>query len=168
MLIFLIGMMGSGKTTIGKALSQKLRYFFIDLDEEIERQSKMTIKEIIEQKGIESFRALEKDVLTTTKYDINTVIATGGGIVLDHQNVLFMKSQGITIYLSVLIDHLVNRFSKIDYRNRPLLKEPLENTLRQLVEERQSLYEAASQITIDCFDLTEDEVVTQIILELSK
>jgi len=163
MLIYLIGMMASGKTTIGKELANKLSYEFVDVDELIELTYKKKVKDIILEDGIDYFRQLEYDLLRNIDLDINTVVATGGGVVLNHDNVLYMKNNGAIIYLKVSLDILEERLHN-DSENRPLLKKQSINTI---YEERKELYENAGMISIFCDDLTIDEICINIVEQLT-
>ncbi|MDF2700219.1 MAG: chorismate mutase [Haloplasmataceae bacterium] len=166
MLIFLIGMMGSGKSTIGKKLANKLGYDFIDTDHLIEENYNGMIKDIINHKGIDYFRIIETNALRNLCVDINTIVSTGGGIVLNYDNIIFMKSNGTVIYLENSVESLANRLKKTSVESRPLLKDDLEGSLSNIYKERKELYEKASDIIINCDDLTIDETVIQIINKL--
>ncbi len=124
--IYLIGMPGAGKTTIGKALAKQLNYRFIDLDHEIERNSLMFIDEIFEKYGEETFRNQEKQALKDIQGD-HLVISTGGGVVKDRTNKQLM--QGIKVYIDTDITLIEDRIEK-DYP-RPLLKNKSLDTLYQ-------------------------------------
>jgi shikimate kinase len=124
--IYLIGMPGSGKSTIGKALAKQLNYRFIDLDHEIERNALMFIDEIFEKYGEETFRIQEKKALSEIRGD-HLVISTGGGVVKDRTNKHLM--QGIKVYIDTDITLIEDRIVN-DYP-RPLLKNKSLDTLYQ-------------------------------------
>jgi shikimate kinase len=124
--IYLIGMPGAGKTTIGKQLAKQLNYKFIDLDHEIERNALMFIDEIFEKYGEETFRVQEKKALSDIVGD-QLVISTGGGIVKDRSNKALMN--GIKVYIDTDITLIEDRIEK-DYP-RPLLKNKSLDTLYQ-------------------------------------
>jgi shikimate kinase len=124
--IYLIGMPGAGKSTIGKALAKQLNYRFIDLDHEIERNSLMFIDEIFEKYGEETFRNQEKKALSEIQGD-HLVISTGGGIVKDRTNKQLMH--GIKVYIDTDITLIEDRIEK-DHP-RPLLKNKSLDTLYQ-------------------------------------
>ncbi len=130
--IYLIGMPGAGKTTIGKALAKQLNYQFIDLDHIIERNSLMFIDEFFEKYGEETFRVQEKKALSEIVGD-NLVISTGGGIVKDRTNKALMN--GIKVYLDTDISIIEERI-KHDIQ-RPLLKT---KSLDMLYQERMLSY----------------------------
>jgi len=132
--VFLIGFMGAGKTSIGKALSAKMKCSFVDIDLFIERRYHKTIRQIFDEKGEEDFREIEKKTLREIAEFEDVVISTGGGTPCFHQNMQFMNEQGITVYLKVTNDELVRRI-KLNINARPLLKDLTDNSLRLFVEE---------------------------------
>jgi shikimate kinase len=101
MLIFLIGFMGSGKTSIGKKLAKKMKYAFLDLDQEIEKQENLSISEIFEIHGEDYFRVLEKKVLVDLTQLSNTVVSCGGGTPCHYNNIELINNAGISIYLQL-------------------------------------------------------------------
>ncbi|PKK93760.1 MAG: shikimate kinase [Tenericutes bacterium HGW-Tenericutes-6] len=128
MRIFLIGMPGSGKTTIARKLAEALNYTYLDLDGQIEKKAHMFIEEIFEKYGEAKFRTLETEALKEINQD-DAIIACGGGIVTVKSNKALM--QGLKIYLDTDLDVITERL-KEDYV-RPLLKS---KTLEQLYDER--------------------------------
>lgn len=133
MRIFLIGMPGSGKTTIARHLATALNYTYIDLDGWIERDALMFVDEIFEKLGEDKFRSLETKVLAELNQD-NIVVATGGGIVIKKENKTLMN--GIKFFLDTDIDVIKKRL-ETDYQ-RPLLKT---KSLEQLFDERYLKYQ---------------------------
>ena len=133
--IYLIGMPGSGKSSVGKELATRLGYEFIDLDTYIEREAMMFIDEIFLNYGEKHFRALESKALDDLKNKDNLVIATGGGIILNKKNKDLMN--GKIIYLNVNLSELTNRIISSDI-DRPLLKT---KSISELYEERKELYD---------------------------
>ena len=116
---FLLGHMGSGKTTLGQKTARMMNVPFIDLDELIEADTGMTINDLFEQKGEFFFRKTERSVLYNYPFKANTIIATGGGTPCLYDNHNFMKNTGVTIYLKVSVSELANR---LKFSNeRPLL-----------------------------------------------
>lgn len=149
----LIGMPGSGKTTIGKMLASRLQRPFIDLDEEIEKTAQMSISEMFSQYGEDYFRNLEKETIKKIASQQNAVIATGGGCVLDVENIQHLRQNGFIIYLSRDLKKI-----KIN-QNRPLLKNT--EQLYSLYEKRWELYEKSCNMKIEN-NYTLNEVVSEI------
>ncbi|CAN5454549.1 shikimate kinase [soil metagenome] len=118
--IFLIGYMGSGKTTVGVALAKLLGWYFLDLDTEIEKQEKKSIGEIFSLYGEEAFREIESKVLRTLKNIHPTVIATGGGTAAFHDNLAWMNNVGSTVYLRTHPGTLFHRLAPVK-ATRPLI-----------------------------------------------
>ncbi|MBC8403162.1 MAG: shikimate kinase [Candidatus Marinimicrobia bacterium] len=147
--IFLIGMMGSGKSTVGRLLAKKLSLLFIDLDLEIEDGEGLTIADIFNKDGAERFRQLESEYLKNVIQHTGQVIATGGGIILDHDNRQRIISNGVAILLRCQMKTLSNRLKNI--HSRPLLRK--EGTTLQTLEniwtERQEFYHSIAQIVLD-------------------
>lgn len=145
MRLYLIGMPGCGKTTLGKICAESLKVHFIDLDYEIIKKEKMSISEIFLKKGEEYFRKIEKDFLENTLKFNNAIISTGGGIVKNYENILTMKKLGKIIYLNCSLNILEQRVSK-NPNKRPLLKE---NSLSLLYLERKNIYETSCDYIIN-------------------
>lgn len=162
--IILIGMMGSGKTTIGKALSSHLSLSWIDTDQYIEQQEQQSISHLFAEKGETYFRRCETKALETLMSTVD-VISTGGGIIVTPINREMIKDKSFVIYLKTRIPTLVAR---IDPSNRPLLQdEDMETKLTTLYEKRQKLYEECAHLTIETSSLSIQEVVHSIIDTLS-
>jgi len=158
--IILLGFMGTGKTAVGKALARELERDFLDIDELIEKESGISISEIFFNFGEEHFRRLEAEkAKEVSKYE-NTVIATGGGIVLREENMKNLRKNGVLICLSARPEVIIAR-TKAE-KNRPLLDTPYPSeTIKELLRFRAPLY-ARAEAMIDTSDLTIDEVVTEI------
>jgi shikimate kinase len=166
--IALIGFMAVGKSAIGRTLAKKLRRRFVDLDRVIERAEGSKVREIFEHKGEAYFRQLEKQALVDVLEENNQVIATGGGVILDDQNLQILREKALLIGLSAEMDVLLARAG--DATKRPLLqgsnrREKIEDLLRQ----RAARY-AQAHVTIDTSNLTVDQVVKKIMgmLEVRK
>lgn len=146
--IFLIGMMGAGKTTIGKLLAKRLSKSFIDTDQEIEQRTGVKIPVIFEIEGEAGFRARESTVLEELVAQHNIVLATGGGIILSEKNRSLLSEHGTVIYLNATVDDLWQRI--YHDKNRPLLQvaNP-EEKLHQLFAERDPLYNSVADIIIN-------------------
>ena len=160
--IYLIGMMGSGKSTVGKILAKKLGKQCIDLDKIIEKRVGESIEYIFENEGELKFRYYETIEL---KKISNAVVACGGGIILSNENLNFMKRNGQIIYLRATINELEKRLIKS--KNRPLLKNrDLRESLEGLLAERKKKYEVIAGISILTDDLTPLEVSSAIFRKL--
>jgi len=146
--IFLIGLMGAGKTTIGRQLARKLGCEFVDSDHEIESRTGADIPWIFDIEGEQGFRARERSVIDDLTQRQGIVLATGGGVVLDGQNRQNLASRGMVVYLRASVDHLLRR-TAMD-RNRPLLQtdNPAQR-LHQLFEQRDPLYREIADFVVD-------------------
>lgn len=143
MRIYLIGMPGSGKSSLGKELAKKINYDFIDMDLYIEKQAGMFIDEIFDSYGEEHFRDLERNVLNDFNNMDNVIIATGGGVIKNKANKKLMD--GICLYLDVPIKELEIRLSKSEIE-RPLLKK---YSVEELYNQRKDLYDYFSDYKIN-------------------
>ncbi len=119
--IFIIGMMGSGKSTIAPLLSDKLKIPYIDIDQDLEEILNCNIVDIFKQYSEERFRILESRYFLEHIKNSSTIYSTGGGIVLDKQNRNALKKTGFTVFLKASIQTLYNRINN-DTKKRPLLK----------------------------------------------
>ncbi len=145
--IFLIGLMGSGKTTVGKKLSGLLGFEFVDIDQELIQRTGVSISHIFELEGEDGFRERESRLLEELCQRSKTVISTGGGIVVRQENCEMMKSSGTVIYLDVPLSLLWSRLK--DCRHRPLLQVPdPKEKLIQLMQERSPQYRNAAEINL--------------------
>ena len=144
--LYLVGMMGSGKTSTGRPLAERLGYGFVDADAVIEQAAGCSIPEIFERDGEEGFRKLESQVLSAISQRHSLVVATGGGVVTQPENWGLLHS-GIVIWLDVVSDQLLQRL-KADSTARPLLQtaDP-EAALNTLLNERRPLY-AEADLTV--------------------
>lgn len=135
MRIYLTGFMGSGKSSIGKKIASQLGYQFIDLDQMIEDRHKTPISRIFEQYDETAFRIIENKTLRLTDEFEKTVIATGGGTACFHNNMDWMKENGITVYLKMHPKSLFHRLVKAK-KKRPLLADKTEQQLQQFIDEQ--------------------------------
>ncbi len=165
--IFLVGLMGSGKTTIGRALAKKLGKRFVDADHEIEVRTGASIPLIFEIEGEASFREREADVIKDLTAEEGIVLATGGGAVLNAQSRAFLKSRGIVIYLNASIASIMQRTSHD--KNRPLLQtaDP-KARIESLSVERSPLYQEVAHITIETGRPNVQSVIQNILTQLEK
>lgn len=144
--IALIGLPGSGKTTVGKRLARELGLKFVDCDAEVEKHAGMSIPELFEKVGEAGFRALETEVLYQNVPSACHVLATGGGVVTREKNFAALKR-----YFTVFLDRQPNDImSTCDLAGRPLLAD---HTLRELYEERRPLYEQWADMTVEAGDI---------------
>jgi len=145
--IILIGSMGSGKTSTGRILAKEMGYVFADTDEEVTKRTGVSIAYIFDVEGEEGFRKRECLALKECLNDNNTVLSTGGGIVLSKENRDLLQDRGTVVYLQTSIRSQVKRTTSTN--NRPLLqnKDP-EETLEKLMLTRAPLYEEIADITI--------------------
>ena len=164
MKIFLIGMMGSGKTKIGQKLAKALSYKFIDIDAFIEEKEEKSIPLLFKEIGEDKFRELEYHyILKTLEYE-DVVVSTGGGLPCFHNNMDLINSNGISVYLqaapSFLKSRLINNKS-----SRPLIaeipNEELEEYIDELLDQRRAYYEKA-HIHISAINLSEKKVIEEI------
>ena len=138
--VVLVGMPGSGKSTVGKVLAKELGFDFVDIDELVVEREKRDIPTIFEQSGEQYFRQIESQVIKEVSKKTRTVIATGGGAVKDKQNYFALKSNGTIFWLDRQIESLATV-------GRPLSKDL--SALRQLFEQRKDLYQAFADYKID-------------------
>lgn len=145
--VIMVGLMGSGKTTIGRALAKHFAKEFVDSDEEIQKRTGVTIPHIFDVEGEEGFRQRESAVIRELAGRENIVLATGGGAVLSEQNRALLQQSGIVIYLKANVHELWQR-TRHD-RNRPLLQtvDPLAK-LSELFEQRDPLYREVADIVV--------------------
>ena len=161
--IYLIGMMGSGKSTVGKTLSEKMHKPFIDLDSEIEKGTGKNISEIFDIDGEEQFRKMETKQL---KQYSESIVACGGGIVLKDENREFINENGVTILLTASMEELSHRLS--DSGNRPLLADDnTEEALTKLWLERQLNYLNTADFTIETDGKNPEELTKEILVQIN-
>ncbi|WP_041435835.1 shikimate kinase [Synechococcus sp. CC9605] len=159
--LYLVGMMGSGKTSTGRPLAERLGYGFVDADAVIEQAAGCSIPEIFERDGDAGFRSLESQVLSAISQRHSLVVATGGGVVTQPENWGLLHS-GIVIWLDVVPDQLLQRLNA-DSTVRPLLQttDP-EASLNALLNERRPLYSEAD-LTVVINDETPEAVADGIL-----
>lgn len=148
MLVVLVGMMGAGKTTVGREYAKRHQMRFVDCDHEIEARTGVKIPTIFEIEGETGFRRRESQLLDELTHETGLVLATGGGVVLDPANRAVLMARGIVVYLNVPTQVLWER-TRND-RNRPLLQvsNPRER-IESLYRERDPLYREVADIIVD-------------------
>lgn len=159
--IYFIGFMGSGKTTIGRALSEKLEIPVYDTDEEIIRLTGKSVSELFDDLGEDGFRLLEVETLKSLPA-LDSIVTTGGGIILRRENREWMRDNGRVIYLQATPAEILKRIE--GDQTRPLLKGNKRIKVSQILEERMAFYEETAEITID----TTEKSVKAIIQELEQ
>ncbi len=146
MIIFLIGFMGSGKSTLGKRLAKKMSWEFMDMDKVLEEQEGMAVTQIFQEKGEAYFRETESLLLQSLDPSMNRVVATGGGAPCHKNNMEVMNEKGVTVYLRMHECSLASRLEKAR-ADRPLLKNietaQLPEFIRQKLDEREPFYNQA-------------------------
>ncbi len=163
--LFLVGPMGSGKTTIGRQLARRLKKTFIDSDHEIEDHTGASISLIFDIEGEEGFRSREKDIIDELTQQKNIILSTGGGVILAEENRQHLKNRGTVIYLHAPLKKLFYRTSRD--KNRPLLQiENPREKLRQIVEERDPLYRQTADLIVETENRTVHQVVSCIIRQV--
>lgn len=161
--IFLIGYMGSGKTTIGKSLAKKMNLSFIDVDLFIENRFRKSINQIFEEKGEDVFREMERKALEEILDFEDVVISTGGGLPCFFNNMERMNEKGITVYLEASPENLAKRLNA-GKQKRPLIKDKNDQELICFIEinlEKRRNYYEKSLYKIDTEELVTDKDVEE-------
>src|SRR5258708_6624813 len=166
MKIFLIGLPGSGKTTLGKLIAEKLKLSFVDLDIEIEKSEQQTINQIFEKKKENYFREVESNLLK--KFCMSSesfVMSTGGGAPCFHDNMILMNQSGKTIFLDVPAKEIADRLTKNNLTERPLLAKLNPDQLKDKIEflrsQRIAFYKEANFI-FEGTDISIEKIITEI------
>jgi len=165
--IFLIGLMGAGKSTVGRILARRVGKRFVDTDHEIEKRNGVTIPVIFEIEGEEGFRRREQELLADLAQEKDLVLSTGGGIVLKPENREVLRNHGFVVYLNARPELLAER-TKHD-RTRPLLnvEDPL-TRLRELHAVRDPLYREVAHAVVETGRGAPQQVVQAILGEISR
>jgi shikimate kinase len=165
MKIYLVGFMGSGKTTVGRELAVRIDAPFFDLDELVEASENLSVRDVFAQHGEAHFRKRERDILRATKNLDAGVIATGGGTFTFDENIQFIQSEGLSIYLSAPYTLLRARVD-LKSEDRPLFRDDV--ATHELFSSRIRYYRMAD-ITIEIREEeTPAEIVERVVLELPK
>ena len=159
--IVLVGLMGAGKTAIGRKVAAALSLRFVDSDHEIENVSRMTVPELFERYGEAEFRALERRVIGRLVKDGPQVVATGGGAFMNDQTRRLIGRHGLSVWLKADLDILMDRVAK--RQNRPLLKtaDP-RATMARLMDERYPVY-ALADVTVKTRDEKREIIADEVI-----
>ncbi len=157
--VILVGFMGSGKSTIGKELANLLALPLIEMDKEIETLAGQSISAIFEEVGEEGFRRLETQVLKDALKK-QGIIATGGGIVTQKENLALLNEEKVVIYLKGNLSTLINHIEKDQVNQRPLVKDI--SSLTKLFEKREEAYESVATDTI----IIDQKSVSEIVVEI--
>ena len=159
--IVLVGMMGAGKTTVGRRLASRLGRHFVDSDEEVEKAAGMTIEDIFRAHGEADFRAGEVKVIARLLKEHGMVLGTGGGAFINTETRALVKSSAVSVWIKADFELLFARVSRRS--NRPLLRtaNPRE-TLQQLIDARYPTY-AEADVTVVSRDVPQDQVATEVI-----
>jgi shikimate kinase len=163
--VVLVGMMGAGKSSIGRRLAATLAVPFLDADTEIEKAAGMTIPEIFESKGEPYFRAGETRVIARLLESGPQVLATGGGAFMNEQTRAAVRARGVSVWLKADFDVLLRRVKR--RADRPLLKsgDPAQ-TLERLMAERDPFY-AQADLTVSSRDVPHETIVAEIVSALA-
>ncbi|WP_246191452.1 shikimate kinase [Aureimonas leprariae] len=164
--VVLIGLMGAGKSTVGRRLAQRLDVPFQDTDTEIEAVSRMTIPELFAAYGEDEFRALERRIVARLAAEGPQVLATGGGAFMSEETRSVLATRAVTVWLNADLDTLMERVMRRN--NRPLLKtgDPRE-TMRRLMETRYPVYGLAD-ITVHSRQVKRETVAEEIVEALDR
>jgi len=165
--IVLIGMMGAGKSSVGRALEQRTGLARLDTDEAVAAQFGTSISEIFERHGEQKFRDAETEILRKFAPDRATIIVTGGGIVLRPENIDYLRRLGTIVWLNGDEATLFDRASR---RNtRPLLqKENPRTVFSELYAKRRPLYEAAADLEIETSNFDHDQIAEAILVKIEQ
>ena len=164
--IYLIGYRCTGKTSVGKLLAAMMDKPFVDADVLLEKEAGKTIAQLVEQEGWEGFRKREKELLARLAQAENHVIAPGGGIVLDPENVALMKGSGLVAWLRASEDVVASRMAqdgKTAGQRPSLTGVGVLEEIRAVMEKRQPLYQAAADLEVDTGSLSVPEVCARIL-----
>ena len=159
--IVLVGMMGAGKTTVGRRLATRLGRHFVDSDEEVEKAAGMSIEEIFASRGEADFRAGEQRVIARLLKEQDLVLGTGGGAFINAETRTLVKASAVSVWIKADFELLFQRVQRRS--NRPLLKtaNPRE-TLKGLIDKRYPVY-ADADVTVVSKDVPQDQVASEVI-----
>ena len=160
--LILTGMPGAGKSTVGVILAKVLGFDFVDVDILIAKRQGQTLQEILDTQGIDAFLQIEAQEGASLHTE-KTVIATGGSMILSDAAMTHLKGNGLCIYLDVSPDTLVHRLTNMETRG---IAAAADTGIEQIYAERHPRYQRYADLTIDCQDLSMEEVVAEIVKQL--
>jgi shikimate kinase len=164
--IILVGFRCSGKTSVGKALAKELDREFFDTDILIERHSGCSVDLLIEKKGWENFRDIEREVIGEVSMKDNLVIATGGGIVMNQENIRNLKKNGWVIWLKAEEDTIRKRMTrddKVGNARPPIMGSDSLEEIHKVLKIRKPLYNSMCDMSVDCDTISVDEIMDSIV-----
>lgn len=165
--IYLIGFMGAGKSATSRELTKLLPFQLVEMDETIEKLCDMSIPEIFEKMGEQSFRDQESLLLKQLGEKGNQIVSCGGGVILREENVEYMKKTGTIVLLTATAQTVWERTK--NNNNRPLLKDKKgPEDIQPMIDARLPKYQAAADLTVETDDLTSAQVAARIVEELAR
>lgn len=162
-MLWLVGMMGSGKSTVGSQVADRLGLDFVDTDELVAAVTESTITDLWSDQGEETFRRLESQMIASAAAGKPVVVATGGGVVLDQDNISRMRRSGLVVWLKASPEVLSDRVGRAS--TRPLLAasdDPVE-ALSALLQKREERYAEAAHAVVETNDRPVDEIVGRVL-----
>jgi len=165
--VVLVGMMGAGKSSIGRRLAQRLGIAFVDADAEIEAAAGMTIAEIFASYGEADFRSGEARVIARLLDQGQQVLATGGGAFMNPETRASVGQKGVSVWLKADFDVLMRRVKRRATADRPMLQGDPAQRIRHLMDERYPVY-AEADVTVMSREVSHEVIVTEIVTELAR
>lgn len=164
--IVIIGMRGTGKTTIGKMLSESLRREFFETDVLVVKKENQPIAQIVSERGWDTFRDVESDVVEEVTLMDNNVISTGGGVVVRERNMKLLKQNSIVILLTASIDSMNARLQRDSERPSLTSNLSLRKEIAEVLQKRKHLYEKAADITVSTDNQNPEEILHTILKKI--
>lgn len=170
MVVFLVGYMGCGKSTIGAAVARMLGFRFMDMDRELEREAGCSVSEIFARSGEEGFRAMERDFIGRMSDGGDCVVATGGGAPCFGDNMRRLNEAGITVYFKMSPEKLASRL-KYGKAKRPLIRDLDDGELLSFIAEnlvRREPYYSQARLVIDCDGASDEYIAGHIVADVKQ